>query len=78
MGFIKRWDIDDMQRQVRACGAEINSPYNDGFIAWHCKQDLIRIKYQLDEILRTAPRFAGEEEFVAEFEKDLVWKRLNQ
>ena len=78
MGFVKRWDSDDVQRQIRTCAAELHSPYNDGFTAWYCKQDLIRIKYQLDEILRTAPKFADEEEFVAELEKELVWKRLNK
>ena len=78
MSFIKRWDVDDIQRQINACAAEVNYVNHDGFTQWYCKQDLIRVKYQLDEILRTAPRFAGEDEFVAEIEKDLVWKRLNE
>lgn len=78
MSFIKRWDVDDIQRQINACAAQVNNTYNDGFTAWYCKQDLIRVKYQLDEILRNATKFHGEDEFVAEIEKDLVWKRLNE
>ena len=78
MGFVKRWDVDDIQRQIKACAAQVQSPYNDGFTAWYCKQDLLRVKYQIDELLRTAPQFAGEQEFIEELEKTIVWKRLKQ
>ena len=78
MGFVKRWDVGDLQRQVDACSAQMNSGYNDGFTQWHCKQDLLILKYQLDEILRTAPTFAGEEEFIEQLDKTIVWKRLNE
>ena len=78
MSFIKRWDVADIQRQIGDCARQVNDPRNDGFTAWYCKQDLITVKYQLDEILRTAPTFAGEKEFVHELEKTIVWKRLNE
>jgi len=78
MSFIKRWDVDDIQRQITACSAQVHNSYNDGFTQWDCKQDLLRVKYQLDEELRTAPKFAGEEEFINELEQKLVWKRLNE
>jgi hypothetical protein len=78
MSFIKRWDVGDLQRQVDACAAQMNSGYNDGFTQWHCKQDLLILKYQLDEILRTAPVFAGEEEFIEQLDKTIMWKRLNE
>jgi hypothetical protein len=78
MGFKKRWDVAEMQRLISACSAQMNNAYNDGFVQWHCKQDLLVVKYQLDEILRTAPKFADEEEFVDQLDKQLVWKRLNE
>ena len=78
MSFIKRWDVGDIQRQIDACAAQVSNTYNDGFTSWHCKQDLLIVKYQLEEILRTAPKFAPEEEFVRELEKQKVWKRLNE
>ena len=67
MSFIKRWDVGDIQRQISACASQVNSTYNDGFTAWHCKQDLLIVKYQLEEILRTAPTFAPEKEFIREW-----------
>lgn len=78
MSYIKRWDVDDIQRQLNACSAQVHSTYNDGFTAWYCKKDLLTVKYQLDELLRTAPTFAGEDEFVEELNKQTVWKRLNE
>lgn len=78
MGYIKRWDVGNIQRQINACASEVNSKYNDGFTAWYCKQDLLKVKYQLEEILATAPKFAGEEEFIRELDKNKVWKKLNE
>jgi hypothetical protein len=78
MGFQKRWDVGEIQRQINACSSQMNSNYNDGFIQWGCKQDLLIVKYQLDELLRNSPTFAGEQEFVDQLDKQLVWKRLNE
>jgi hypothetical protein len=78
MGFQKRWDVGDIQRQLNACAGQMRSHYNDGFTQWHCKQDLLIVKYQLDELLRNASTFAGEPEFVDQLDKQLVWKRLNE
>lgn len=78
MSFIKRWDAGDIQRQINACAAQMNSCYNDGFTQWHCKQDLLTLKYQLDEILRSAPTFAPEQQFLNDLNKNTVWKRLNE
>jgi len=78
MAFQKRWDVGDIQRQINACSGQMADKYNDGFVQWHCKQDLLIVKYQLDEILRTAPKFVDEEEFIDQLDKQLVWKRLNE
>ncbi len=78
MGFVKRWDAEDIQRQINVCAAQMNSHYNDGFTQWYCKQDLLMLKYQLDEILRSAPTFAPEQQFLDDLNKNTVWKRLNE
>ena len=78
MGFQKRWDVAEIQRLISVCSAQMKNGYNDGFVQWHCKQDLLVVKYQLDEILRTAPTFADEKEFIEQLDKQLVWKRLNE
>ena len=75
MGFIQRWNTQEIINQLRQCSAEVNSRYNDGFTAWGCKQDLYRVKFALDEMLKNSPTFSGEEEWV---EKEQVWKALNE
>lgn len=78
MAFIKRWDVGDIQRQLGTCSAQVGNVYNDGFTAWACKQDLLQVKYELDQMLRDLPTFAGEEEYVRELEKKTVWKTLKR
>ena len=57
-------------------GVEMRSTMNDGFIQWGMKQDLYELKWLIDQILKDSPTFAGEQEFVIEHEKDVVWKTL--
>jgi len=78
MSFKKRWDVGDIQRQLSACAAQISNGYNDGFTEWACKQDLLQVKYELDQMLLDLPTFAGEEEYLRELEKKIVWKTLNR
>lgn len=72
MGFQKRWDVADMFNQVRSLAGEINSRYNDGFTAFYAKQDLYKIKWFIDEQLKTSQRFVGEDEWLKEEEKKRV------
>jgi hypothetical protein len=53
-------------------------PYETGFTQWPCKQTLYKVKFALDEMMENAPTFAGEEEWLAEQEKQQVWKKLNE
>ena len=41
---------------------ECSSPYNDGFIAFEVKKELLEIKFLIDDLLADAPTFAGEED----------------
>ena len=59
-------------------GIEVNSPYNDGFVQWTIKKDLLDIKFMLDEIVATSPSFSGEKEYLEEQAKQKTWKILNE
>jgi hypothetical protein len=54
-----------------------NDPYVTGYVNWPCKQDLYRVKFAVDEMLRKTSTFAGEEEWLEEQEKEKMWKALN-
>lgn len=76
MGFKKRWDVDDMYRQISAASHEVCSPYNDGFSAFFSKQDLYQMYWHLGDVLRKCPKFSGEDEWLQEQEKKRVVKIL--
>lgn len=77
MSYRITWDVPRIMNDIRACAAQVASPYNDGWNAWHCKQDLLQIKYELDQILEQLPTFSGEQEFVQEQQKRKVWQKLS-
>lgn len=78
MSFKITWDVNQIMSALRACGAQAGSSYNDGFTAWGCKQDLIQVKYYLDDLLSNLPKFHGEEEYVRDLEKQQTWRKLKQ
>ena len=45
-----------------------NDPYMTGYVNWPCKQDLYRVKFAVDEMLKKTSGFAGEEEWLREQE----------
>jgi len=71
MGFKKSWDEGDIVAQIRRMATECRNPYNDGFTTSAIKQDLVQIKFILDDLLESCPKFAGEEEW---YHKRLVDK----
>lgn len=78
MGFKISWDVPKIISDLRSCAAQVSSPYNDGFTGWSCKQDLLQVKYMLDDMIKDLPRFEGEEEYIRELEKQQVWKTLKK
>lgn len=78
MSFIQRWNVESIISQLRQAGRECSSSYNDGFVAWGCKQDLYQIYFELHEILNYCPEFAGEKEYLNEKSKKQMWEKLNK
>jgi len=77
MSFLIKWDADKIISDLSTAAAEACSSYNDGFSAWQCKKDMLKVKYALDEMLERTPNFSHlEEEFVQAQEKQKVWKTL--
>jgi hypothetical protein len=76
MGFKKNWNVIDIVSQINIMTLECRSPLNDGFTQWGIKQDLLRIKWILDDALNRCPTFVGEEEFIEKYEQDVTIKIL--
>lgn len=78
MGFRKPMDYTSVHHQIYMAGVELHSPYNDGYTQWAIKQDLYRLKWLLDEIMKDAPEFSGEAEFLKEHEQTKMWRTLSK
>lgn len=80
--MIISWDMVKIISDLRKCHRAINDPYETGFVQWPCKQDLYKVKFELDEMLANSPTFADEDEWVKtqaeEREKKRVWRTLNE
>jgi hypothetical protein len=55
-------DVPYCTSQIRKAIVEMNSPYNDGYMAWGIKQDLYLLKFMLDNVIENAPTFGEQEE----------------
>jgi hypothetical protein len=75
--MIINWDVDQVIGECRKMYAGANDPYETGWNNWPCKQDLYRVKFAVDEMLKNTSGFAGEEEWLEQQEKGKMWKALN-
>ena len=71
------WNVDRVIGECQKMYRGANDPYVTGYVNWPCKQDLYRVKFAVDEMLKKTSGFAGEEEWLEEQEKEKMWKALN-
>lgn len=77
----KDWNVDRVISECQKMYYGANDQYMTGWNQWPCKQDLYRVKFALDEMLNNTATFSGEQEWLAEQQKQRdqqqVWKALN-
>ena len=74
--MIKNWDVDQVINTCQKMHAGATDPHLTGWVNWPCKQDLYRVKFAVDEMLKNTSKFSDEEEWLEEQEKEKVWKVL--
>ena len=70
------WNVDKIIADCQKMYRGATDSYETGFVNWPCKQDLYRVKFAVDEMLKNTSSFAGESEWLDELEKEKVWKAL--
>jgi hypothetical protein len=76
MGYIKKWSVEDIARQINHAYYTCSDPRQDGFTTWGIKQDLYQIKWLIDEAIKKCPDFAPEAEWLREQEQKKIIKIL--
>ena len=75
--MIMDWNVDKVIGECRKMYAGANDPYVTGWVNWPCKQDLYRVKFAVDEMLKNTSTFVDETEWLEQQEKEKMWKTLN-
>lgn len=76
--MIKDWSVEQVINACQRMHHGATDPYMTGFVNWPCKQDLYRVKFAVDHMLKNTPTFSGEREWLEEHDKEQVWKALNE
>ena len=72
------WNVNQVIAECQKMYYGANDPYVTGYVNWPCKQDLYRVKFAVDEMLKNISSFTGEEEWLEQLEKEKVWKALKK
>ena len=74
--MIINWDADKVISECQKMYHGATDPYVTGWNNWPCKQDLYRVKFAVDEMLKQTSTFTGEQEWLLEQEQQKMWKAL--
>ena len=75
MGHRPSWDTPEVYSEIRRMLGEIHSPYNDGWTASACKQELYMLKCFIEDEYKKLPHFSGEEEWEQKRLMDILKKK---
>ncbi len=69
-------DISAVHRIINSIRRDITYSKGDGFCQWQAKQDIYRLKFIIDDIIKQTPKFSLEDDWLREQEKNQVMKIL--
>lgn len=72
------WSVEKISHQLYRMHRGANDVYETGYNNWPCKQDLYRVKFLVDELLKDCPSFSGEKEWLKEQEAEKIVNILKQ
>ena len=74
--MIKDWNREKIEQEIWKIKFAATDPRMDGFVTWGCKQDLIRLKYYIEDALEDCSTYVGEQEFVDQLEAERTFRVL--
>ena len=74
--MIVDWSLSDLKEGVNKIGFAESDPRMDGFVTWGCKQDLYQLLWHVEDTLDKCSKYAGEDEFVRDREKQKTFEAL--
>lgn len=74
--MIKNWNREKIEQDIWKIKWAATDPRMDGFVTWGCKQDLILLKYYIEDMLAECSTYVGEQEFIDKLEAEKTFKAL--
>lgn len=78
MGFKKEWDMNAIRHQLWIMAHECGNGRNDGFTQWAIKQELYELKWFVDRLIKDAPHFSVEDDWLKEKEQEKIVEILKK
>jgi len=79
--LIRNWNAGEIISDLQKIYFATTDPRMDGYTTWACKQDLYRVQFALERMLKNCPTYSLEDEWLEEQrlerEKQQVWRTLN-
>ena len=79
--MIRNWNAGEIISDLQKIYFATTDPRMDGYTTWACKQDLYRVQFALERMLKNCPTYSPEDEWLEEQQlerdKTQVWRTLN-
>ncbi len=79
--MIRNWNAGEIISELQKIYFATTDPRMDGYTTWACKQDLYRVQFALERMLKNCPIYSLEDEWLEEQrlerEKEQIWRTLN-
>ena len=72
----KDWNREKIEQDIWKIKWAATDPRMDGFVTWGCKQDLILLKYYIEDMLAECSTYVEEQEFIDKLEAEKTFKAL--
>ncbi len=77
MTSFKDWSLKEMIQFINRIKEEVNSKYNNEHAQWLCKQDLYKLKWEIEAALSKCNTFEGEDDFLKSHERKEFLKKID-
>ena len=77
MPYVQKLGESEIEEQFYQWADVMHDPNIDGYNGWGCKQKLYKFKFMLDQMIESAPRYHGEDEWLLDRRIKLAEKKLS-
>ena len=74
--MIRNWNAGEIISELQKIYFATTDSRMDGYTTWACKQDLYRVQFALEDMLKNCPGYDGEQEWLDQQQLERDQKRM--